>query len=101
MISQFSADGRETRYDPRQMTRWEDRDTGAFECWHGPIQVYDGGCLLVSEGHGTVYLTRNEASLYNCLREEIKARKASAERRAEAYRKAADGCDEVRGVRGC
>jgi hypothetical protein len=101
MISQFSADGRETRYDLRQMTRREDRDTDALECWHGPIQVYDGGCLLVSEGHGTVYLTRNEASLYNCLREEINACKASAERRAEAYRKAADGCDEVRGVRGC
>jgi len=101
MISQFSADGRETRYDPRQMTRNEAMDTDALECWHGPISVYDGGCLLVSEGHGTVYLTRNEASLYNYLREEIKARKASAERRAEAYRKAADGCDEVRGVRGC
>ena len=101
MISQFSTDGREIRYDPRQMTRWEDRDTDAFECWNGPIQVYDGGCLLVSEGQGAVFLTRNEASLYNYLREEIKGRKASAERRAEAYRKAADGCDEVRGVRGC
>ena len=101
MISQFSADGRETRYDLRQMTRREDRDTADLECWHGPIQVYDGGCLLVSEGHGTVYLTRNEASLYNALREEIISRKASAERMAEALRKVADGCDEVRGVRGC
>ena len=101
MISQFSADGRETRYDPRQMTRWEDRDTDSLECWHGPIQVYDGGCLLVSEGHGTVYLTRNEASLYSYLREEIKARKASAERDAQLFRSWADRKDEVRGVRGC
>lgn len=101
MISQFSADGRETRYDPRQMTRWDDRDTDALECWHGPISVYYGGSLLIKEGRGCVFLTRNEASLYNYLREEIKARKASAERRAETYRRAADGCDEVRGVLGC
>ena len=101
MISQFSPDGRETRYDPRQMTRWPEMDTSELECWHGPIQVFEGGALLVSEGHGCVFLGRNEANIYNYLREEIKARKASAEHRAEFYRKLADRCDEVRGVRGC
>ena len=100
MISQWSADGRETRYDPREMIRWEERDTDALECWHGPVERWEGTVLLARE-HGTVFLTRNEAQIYNYLREEIRARKASAERRAEAYRKAADACDEVRGVRGC
>ena len=46
-----------------------------------------------------VYLTRNEAQIFGYLREEIKTRKASAERRAGLFRKFADGCDEVRGVR--
>lgn len=101
MISQFSADGRETRYDPRNLTRWEDRDTADLECWHGPIQVFEAGTLLISEGHGTVYLTRNEASLYNYLREEIKAHKASAERDAQLFRSWADRKGEARGVRGC
>jgi len=95
MISQFSADGRETRYDPRQMTRWEAMDTDALECWHGPISVYDGGCLLVSEGHGTVYLTRNEASAVNYALEIAKVYKASAERDAQLFRSWADRKDEV------
>ena len=99
MISQWSPDGRETRYNPRQMTRWPEMDTADLECWHGPIEVYEGGSLKIREGMGCVFLPPNEASIYNYLREEIKARKAFAERRAEAYRKMADACDEVRGVR--
>ena len=101
MISQFSADGRETRYDPRQMTRWPEMDTDALECWHGPISVYDGGSLLLKEGRGCVFLTRNEASWCNVWREEAKARKGSAERIAETLRKVADLLDEVPGVMGC
>jgi hypothetical protein len=100
MISQWSADGRETRYDPRQMIRWEAMETDALECWHGPLERWEGTVLIAQE-HGCVFLDRNEASLYNALREEIISRKASAERMAEALRKVADGCDEVRGVRGC
>lgn len=99
MISQWSPDGRETRYDPREMIRYEAMDTAGLECWHGPIEVYDGGSLKIREGRGCVFLPPNEASIYNYLREEIKARKASAERRAEFYREMADKCDEVRGVR--
>lgn len=99
MISRWSPDGRETRYNPREMIRWEAMDTDQLECWHGPIEVYEGGSLLVREGRGCVFLPPNEAQWMNYAREEIKARKASAERQAEAYRKMADGCDEVRGVR--
>lgn len=98
MISRWAPDGRETRYDPREMVRWPERDTADLECWHGPVERWDVS-ILVAREHGTVFLTRNEAQLMNYLREEIKSRKASAERRAEWYRKAADGCDEVRGVR--
>lgn len=99
MISQWSPDGRETRYDPRQMVRWPEMDTDQLECWHGPIEVYEGGSLKIREGRGCIFLPPNEAQWMNYAREEIKAAKASAERRAEAYRKMADGCDEVRGVR--
>lgn len=98
MISQFSPDGRETRYDPREMVRWPDMDTADLECWHGPIEVYEGGSLKVREGRGCVFLTRNEAQWCNLYREEVKARKASAERDAELFRKWADRKDEYKGV---
>jgi len=95
MISQFSADGRETRYDPRRMTRWPELDTAELECWHGPIQIYEGGALLVKEGRGTVYLTRNEVSWCNAWREEARAAKNFAEVTAFHARQIADRCDEV------
>ena len=101
MISQFSADGRETRYNPRQMVRWPEMDTDELECWHRPISVYDGGSLLIKEGRGCVFLGRNEASWCNAWREEAKAAKDSAERNAMALRHLANRCDEVRGVMGC
>ncbi len=99
MISQYGDDGLETRYDPRQMIRWPEMDTDALECWHGPLERWEGTVRIVQE-HGCIFLDRNLASYHNELREEIISRKASAERMAEALRKAADGCDEVRGVRG-
>lgn len=95
MISQWSADGRETRYDPRQMTRWPEMDTAELECWHGPTSVYDGGSLLIKEGRGTVYLTRNEASWCNAWREGAKAAKSLAERSASVLRGIANRFDEV------
>ena len=101
MISQWSADGRETRYDPRQMTRWPEMDTDELECWHGPIAVYDGGSLLIKEGRGCVFLGRNEASWCNYALEIAKAYKDSAERDAELFRRWADRKDEVLGVYGC
>lgn len=101
MISQFSADGRETRYDPRQMTRWPEMDTAELECWHGPVSVYDGGALLIKEGRGTVYLTRNEASWCNYWREDANAAKALADKCARTLRQLANVLDEAPGVDGC
>lgn len=97
MISHWEPDGREIRYDARKMTHWEERDTDTLECWQGPIERWDT-LRLVERCHGVVWLDRNEASIFCALREEIKSRKRSAERRAESYRKMADGCDEVEGV---
>lgn len=99
MISQWSPDGRETRYDPREMVRWPEMDTAEHECWHGPIEVFEGGSLKIREGRGCVFLPPNEAQWMNYAREQIKAAKASAERDAELFRRWADRKDEYKGVR--
>lgn len=97
MISQFSADGRETRYDPRNLTRWEAMDTDAFECWHGPLERWEGTVCFARE-HGAVFLDRNLASYHNELREEIKAVKSQEDRLASALRNVANRLDEFRGL---
>lgn len=99
MISQWSPDGRETRYDPRQMVRWPEMDTDQLECWHGPIEVYEGGSLKIREGRGCVFLPPNEAQWCNAWREEVRVAKNIAEVTAFHARQLADRCDEVRGVR--
>lgn len=99
MISRWSPDGRETRYDPREMVRWPEMDTADLECWHGPVEVYEGGSLKIREGRGCVFLPPNEAQWMNYSREQIKAAKASAERDAELFRRWADRKDEYKGVR--
>lgn len=98
MISQFSPDGRETRYNPREMVRWPEMDTADHECWHGPVERWDVS-ILVAREHGTVFLTRNEAQWCNAWREEVRAAKSLAEVTAFHARQLADRCEEFRGVR--
>ena len=89
MISQFSADGRETRYDPRQMTRWEDRDTDSLECWHGPLERWEGTVCFARE-HGAIFLDRNEASITAHFREECRALRNTLSKMARGARQLAD-----------
>jgi len=89
MISQWSADGRETRYDPRQMTRWEERDTVDLECWHGPLERWEGTICYARE-HGCIFLSRNEAQILTYALEETKALRHTLRKIAQGARKLAD-----------